>query len=140
VVTEVDRIVSGADAALKLLFPGGVPGWVHVAEGAVLALLVLMVAGLTSIRLLVAIVQEWRQRVVPLFNDRQKQPLGERRSWLARKLDERLKLLGRQEEWLDHRFTELEAEVESESRRRLRFVLLRGGRARPPERCRAPAE
>lgn len=70
-MTEVDRIASGADAALKLLFPGGVPGWVHVAEGAL------------------------------------------------------------------HRFTELE--VESESRRRLRFVLLRGGRARPPERCRAPA-
>src|SRR5215469_7038889 len=54
-----------------------------------------------------------------LFYDREEKQRCAHRKYFAEHIESEMVRLGRQEEWKDYRFTELEAEVEAEGHRRV---------------------
>lgn len=115
---DIDKIVGAVDAAMKLLFPGGAPGWVHPVLGAALLVFLALLGVAAFMSLVARIASTWNEKVWPLFYDREKARLSAHRRRFAAILDRRLMDVSQQEEWSDHRFAELEAEVEAEGRRR----------------------
>ena len=65
----------------------------------------------------------WTQNLWPLFYNREQKRHTQRRRNFAGFIESEIERLGRQEEWKDYRFAELEAEVEAEGNRRIFSVV-----------------
>lgn len=114
---------------LEKLFEGQIPSillWVLLG-------LLLLVAFLRAIPFLA-------RELIPIFYSREKARKRNRRQRFAEHMEHEQRRLNSMEEWSDHRFTELEAEVEAEGTRRRRllpFLVKRDNLRREPSLSKA---
>ncbi len=115
---DIEKLVNGLRAILVLIFGDPTPPLLGQIIGVVLAAAVLiygtygLLLGVTKIR------QLWRSDVLPIFYDPASRRRAARRRRFADHVESEIRRLNNQEEWRDHRYAELEAEVEAEGRRR----------------------
>ncbi len=115
---DFEQIIKGIKAILQLIFGKDVPTWVLPLVGWAM-LIALLLCALWGILFLLSKIQElWAQNFRPIFYNREEKQRSLYRRYFAEHIESEIIRLGRQEEWKDHRFTELEAEVEAEGQRR----------------------
>ena len=111
-------ITSFIEEILKLIFGDQVPPWIRPLVGCILAfafvlwLVWILLLGLSKITEL------WANTIWPLFYNAEEKRRSVRRRRFADHIESEIRRLNNLEEWRDYRFTELEAEVEAEGRRR----------------------
>lgn len=96
---------------LEKIFEGAIPRYLLWA----MLVALLLIALLRSIPFL-------RKEIVPIFYSAEKARRRNRRRRFAEHIEHKLRELNSKEDWQDYRFTELEAEVEAEGRRRNRLL------------------
>ncbi|HKZ82903.1 MAG TPA: NACHT domain-containing protein [Anaerolineae bacterium] len=111
---DVERI----EQLLKLIFGDQVPSWALPLVGGILLLALASSAVLGGLTALSKITKVWTEDLRPRFYNPEAKRRSERRRRFADHLESEIRRLNNLEEWRDYRFTELEAEVEAEGRRR----------------------
>jgi hypothetical protein len=108
---------------LQLIFGKNVPIWVFPLVGWAMLIALVLCALWGSLFLLSKIAELWTQNFWPLFYDREQKQRNLHRRYFAEHIEHEIIRIGRQEEWKDYRFTELEAEVEADGQRRSFSVI-----------------
>jgi len=115
---DLDQIIEWITIALKPIFGDQLPSWIP----SLIAYLVLVFLGLVVIWGLLLILSQikklWTEHFWPLFYKPEEKRRNLRRQQFANHIESEIRRLNRLEDWKDHRFAELEAEVEAEGRRR----------------------
>ena len=117
---EISKWLESIKAVLALIFGSdtAVPTWI----GRIVAIL----AGIYGLSEFIArLAKLWTSEILPLFYNAQQKRLRERRRLFAEHVDWQIWRLNGQEEWGDHRFAELEAEIEAEGRSRSRWFFFK---------------
>ncbi len=115
---DFEQIIKEIKAIFQLIFGKDVPTWVSPLIGWAM-LIALLLCALWGILFLLSKIQElWVQNFWPIFYNREQKQRSLYRRYFAEHIESEIIRLGRQEEWKDYRFTELEAEVEAEGQRR----------------------
>ncbi|HZR39368.1 MAG TPA: NACHT domain-containing protein, partial [Ktedonobacteraceae bacterium] len=97
---------------------GPVPRWLSIGVGCVLAIVVLIWLMNQLLEQIVKVMEQWEQKIRPHFYNAEQRRRSTRRQRFAQHVRSRLEILNSQEDWKDYHFTELEAEVEAEGRKR----------------------
>lgn len=116
---DFSQIIQEIRTILQLIFGNNVPKWVFPFIGWLLLTAIALCALWGTLLVLSKIKELWAQNFWPLFYNREQRQRSLRRIYFASYIESELERLGRQEEWKDYRFTELEAEVEAEGQRRI---------------------
>ncbi len=116
---DFSQIIQGIRTILQLIFGNNVPKWVFPFIGWLLLIAVALCALWGTLLVLSKIRELWAQNFWPLFYNREQRQRSLHRMYFADYIESELERLGRQEEWKDYRFTELEAEVEAEGQRKI---------------------
>ncbi len=120
---DFEQIIKSINAVLQLVFGKNVPSWLSLLIGILLIIGLVLCAIWGLLFLLSKIIELWTKSILPLFYDKAEKQRCLRRKYFAEHIESEIVKLGRQEEWKDYRFTELEAEVEAEGyRKRYSFV------------------
>jgi NACHT domain len=112
IVEEFKNLIS------KVFFQGKDLYWLDLGISIILIGIFLLLAvwgGLTAISQIVKI---WTEQIVPLYYNQNQRKRGLDRSRFAEHVEYEVRRLNIREEWKDHRFTELEAEVEAEGKQK----------------------
>lgn len=99
-------------------FEGVEPAWLSPLFNLVLIGLLLIVLLWIVSTLLGQIVKTCKEQFIPLFYDRDKRIQCRNRQFFAEHIEQEIRQLNLREEWKYYRFTELEAEVEAEGKRK----------------------
>ena len=91
-------------------------------EGAIPHYLLWILLGLVVIVTLLRSIPFFHKEIIPIFYNEEKRRRRYRRQRFAEHIEHKLRELNSKEEWADYRFTELEAEVEAEGKRRSRLL------------------
>lgn len=116
---DFEQLVKGINAVLQLIFGNNIPSWMSLLIGILLIIGLVLCAVWGGLFLISKITEQWTKNVLPLFYKREEKQRSLRRRYFAEHIESEIVKLGRQEEWKDYRFTELEAEVEAEGRRKI---------------------
>lgn len=129
---DLNNLLDGLKQLLNLMFGGQPPSllltviaWL-IAGGLVVAALVFILRMLKSL---------WKEFLEPALYNREDQRRRQRRQRFADHVESEIRRLNNLEDWSDHRFAELEAEVETEGSARW-FSLIPSPFNRPDERRR----
>jgi hypothetical protein len=120
---DFSKIIEGIKAILKLIFGEQIPTWILTVAGYVLLIALILVALVGLLSALVKIKDLLANNIWPLFYDKEKARRANRRKKFADHIESELRRLNNLEAWSDYRFTELEAEVDAEGRRRIFGIL-----------------
>jgi len=120
---DFSKIIEGIKAILKLIFGEQIPTWILTVAGYVLLVALILVALLGLLITVVKIKDLLTNSVWPIFYNKEKSRRSNRRRKFADHIESELRRLNNLEAWSDYRFTELEAEVDAEGRRRLFGIL-----------------
>jgi hypothetical protein len=116
-------LLSGIRTLIKAIFGDQAPSWI-IPLAAWVLVGGLLLCGVCGLLLIVSKIGElWKLNIVPLFYPPEQQRRRRRRQRLAEHIEGEMARLARLESWHDDRYTELEAEVEADGRRRARFPL-----------------
>lgn len=114
-----EQIINDINAVLQLIFGKNIPSWILPLVGWIL-LSGLLLWGLWGLLFGLSKIKDiWSQNFWPLFYSREEKQRSIHRRYFAEHIESEIIRLGRQEDWKDYRFTELEAEVEAEGQRRI---------------------
>lgn len=108
------KLIEGIFAILKLIFPAAIPSWLRLAIGYTL-LVALFLITIHGLLVLVSKIRTvWMEQFWPLLYSRDQRAHAVQRQRFADYIYNEIRRLNVQEEWRDHRFAELEAEIEAE--------------------------
>lgn len=107
----------------KTFFQGQEPDWLPILINIILVVIFVLLALWEGLIVIGQIVKIWTEQIRPLYYNKEQTLRKEQRQRFAEHIEHELRRLNTREEWQDHRFTELEAEVETEGRRRQRVWL-----------------
>lgn len=119
ILPDFEQIIKQIQTVLQLVFGKNVPLWISPLVGWAMLFALVLCALWGTLFLLSKIQELWVQNFWPLFFNREQKQRSLHRRYFAEHVENEIIRLGRQEEWKDYRFTELEAEVEAEGRRRV---------------------
>ncbi len=120
---DFEQIIKNIKAVLQLTFGGSVPSWIWTLVGWVLLISLLLCAIWGLLVLISRIKDQWTQNFLPLFYNREQKQRSLHRKYFAGHILSEIERLGRQEEWKDYRYAELEAEIEAEGRRSIFSIV-----------------
>jgi hypothetical protein len=116
---DFEKVFNVLKAVLKLIFgeeiPPGIMRWLGYVLAALLSLLLIWLV----LYVLSKIKKLWLEEFWSLFYNTEEKRRSKRRQRFADHLEGEIRRLNNLEAWNDYRFTELEAEVEAEGRRRM---------------------
>jgi NACHT domain len=116
---DFEQLVKGINAIFQLVFGKNTPSWLSLFIGVLLVIGLVLCAVWGFLFIVGKITELWATKILPLFYNHEEKQRCVRRRYFAEHIESELVRLGRQEEWKDYRFTELEAEVEAEGQRRI---------------------
>jgi hypothetical protein len=120
---DFENIIKNIKAVLQLIFGKNVPTLVWTLIGWIL-LIGLFLCTVWGVLLLLSKIKDlWIQNFLPLFYNREEKQRSLHRKYFAGHILSEIEQLGRQEEWKDYLYAELEAEVEAEGRRRILSII-----------------
>jgi hypothetical protein len=102
---------------LTWMFGGHVPPLVTTIASGGVAIGLLIFLGCSAVIGFGKVSKSFREDVLPIFYDANEKRRAWRRSIFADHVESQVRRLNAEEQWSDHRFAELEAEVEAEGRR-----------------------
>ncbi len=120
---NIPEVVSDVKAVLQLIFGNNIPSWVWILVGWVLFVSIVLWGILSFLSLLSKIKDVWMQNFRPMFYNQEEKRHIKRRQKFAEHIEYEIRRLGRDEDWNDDRFAELEAEVNANGRRRIRSIV-----------------
>lgn len=103
---------------VQQFFQGVEPEWLSPLFNFLLIGCLLLLLLWVVLTLLSQIIKICKEQFVPLFYDRDRKMRRRNRQFFAEHIEQEIRQLNLREEWKYYRFTELEAEVEAEGRRR----------------------
>lgn len=108
------------ERVLNLIFVGSqIPLWIPKAIGWIFLIAFILLGILGLLIVISKIIDVWKEKIWPHFYNPEEKRRNLRRRRFAEHIESEIRRLNRLEEWSDYRFTELEAEVEAEGRRRM---------------------
>src|SRR5688572_2940954 len=110
---DLKKFLEGLEAFLDLLFGGHAPDFLLPLIGWVLAICIILNGIVFSLGLIKKI---WGEFIQPAFYNHEERRSRLRRQRFSDYIESEIRRLNLQESWNDHRFTELEAEVEAEGK------------------------
>src|SRR5512135_1750003 len=114
---DFEKIINGFKAILSLIFGQQTPPIVYQLIGWIL-ILALVLLGLYYFLFYLSKIKDLvTQEFLPVFYNEEDRRRNARRRRFADHIESEIRRLNNLEVWSDHRFTELEAEVEAEGRR-----------------------
>lgn len=108
---------------VELFFQGQEPSWLTPLINHILLLIVVLFCVWGFLLLLSQIKKVWTENFWPLLYNQAQRKRQRNRQRFADHIEREIRQLNTREEWKDYRFTELEAEVEAEGRRRRATLL-----------------
>ncbi len=115
---DFEKVLNALLATLKLVFGENLPPSVRVWLGYILLGIFFLLALLVILTIISKLIDLFRDKFIPLFYNSEERRRSERRRRFAEHLESEIRQLNLREAWHDYRFTELEAEVEAEGRKR----------------------
>lgn len=115
---DLEDILKAIEKVLSFIFGPQTPPQVLQALGYTLAVLFALLGVWSVLFILSRIKTLFVEHFLPLLYNPQEKRRSTRRQRFADHVESEIRRLNNLEEWSDHRFTELEAEVEAEGRRR----------------------
>jgi hypothetical protein len=118
-----DSILDYLAKLRDLLFPSGAPTWFGPAVTWLTIAIIALYAIQRFAQLFADVFELWKEKLQPIFYDDKSPKRSFYRRLFARYIAKQLDDLNRREEWRDYRFSDLETEIEVESRQRLPAIL-----------------
>ena len=116
---DFKEIIEAFKEILHLIYGQQAPPWILRLTGYILLGGLLLVGLLGLLTILIKIKDLLKDQFWPIFYNKEKVRRSNRRRKFADHIESELRRLNNLEAWSDHRFAELEAEVDAEGRRRL---------------------
>lgn len=119
---NLQEFFEGLEYVLGKVFPGGLPSWVipACAYGIIAGVLLSLILGLLTV---LNKIKHAVKELLPFFPSIEEKRRIHRRRLFADHVESEIRRLNGLESWHDYRFTELEAEVEAEGKRRRQVPL-----------------
>ncbi|WP_013321769.1 hypothetical protein [Gloeothece verrucosa] len=97
---------------------GQEPAWLSFTFKIISLIIIILLAIWGLLYVLSEIKKKWTENFLPLFYNQEERRRTVKRQRFAKHIENEIQKLNNREEWKDYRFTELEAEVEAEGRRK----------------------
>lgn len=112
------QIITDTRTILENIFGNNIPPWIINTFNWFLLVSLVLVALWGLLSLVNKIKELWTQNFWPLFYNHDEKQRSTYRKYFAEHIENEIIRIGRQEDWKDHRFAELEAEVEIEGKQK----------------------
>lgn len=120
---DFEGIIKNVNAVLELIFGKNIPSWVTPLLGWVLLGTLFLCAIWGLLVILSKIKDVWVQSFKPLLYKPEQKRLSRKRQIFSKHIEYEIIRLDLLEDWKDDRFTELEAEIEAEGRRKVFSII-----------------